>query len=356
MNLSGLFVIASIVVILLLSLKLLNRFLKRDRVDLQKFGQDDAIIISGCDSGIGLEIAKHFHRIGTFKIICCFFDMNESSGFLELQHINTDGRLLMVKLDVTSENDINRIVTKIKTWQDEGIFKRLVALINNAGTMTYGEFDWLTWNQIQRQIDVNMTGTFRFTRAILSFIIESKGRIINVSSVNDFTVFPGLSIYSATKAALSAFSRGLGYELRKFGINVITIRLGDFAKLTNIMSKHSSYRDDMWDEMSAEKKALYKDFFDEFNSYLLKNYGMTSPKQYQDSPLFNDFTIALLARDPPKVIVCAPVTFKVFYFLMELTPVKVYYHLLDLMFHFAFRWKSPPLASSDRDSHLGTCK
>lgn len=308
---------------------------------------DDAIIISGCDSGIGLELAKYFHANAKFKIICGFLNPDKSDGYKvlsELSSLNEGDRIILRKLDITSSQDIQDLTEYIDDARNKKHIKRLAALINNAGIMTYGEFDWLTWDQIQNQIDVNLVGTLRLTRAIVPYLIESKGRIINVSSVNDATVFPGLSIYSATKSALSTFSRGIGYELRKFGIHVITLRLGDFARLTNIMARHSFDKDGMWEEMSTKKRAMYGDFFHEFNRHLLNNYGMTSPKEFQDSSLFQDFELALFSQNPPTTIVCAPITFRVFYFIIELTPVWLQYHLLDILIQFAFRWNPPQIS------------
>lgn len=304
----------------------------------------EAVLISGCDSGIGLELAKYLYETFEFTIICGFLEPNSSNGYKLLSKlVQADGadRLILEKLDVTCEEDIKLIVTRIEELREDGKIRSLVALVNNAGVMTYGEFDWLTRSQIKKQIDVNLTGTMMFTLAMLPHIIEAKGRIINVSSVNDTTIFPGLSVYSATKSGLSTFSKALGYEMRKLGVHVVTIRLGDFARLTNIMARHSAHRDAMWNNMSTKKKDMYRDYFHEFNRHLMDNYGMTSPKDFENSPLFEDFSRALLLKNPPNTVVCAPLSFRVFYFLIELTPVWIQYYLLDILIQIGFRWKPP---------------
>lgn len=314
--------------------------------DELKTTRDDAILITGCDSGIGLELAKYFDRTTNYKIICCFLNSLDSNGHAELKdRASRSDRLILTDLNITSADDISKIVKLVEKLQQDKQFNNLVALINNAGTMVYGEFDWLTPDHIQRQIDVNLVGTINLTRAIYPFIIQSKGRIINVSSVNDATVFPGLSIYSATKSALSTFSRGIGYELRKFGAHVVTVRLGDFARLTNIMAGHARHREDMWNDMDTNKRDLYKNYFDEFNDHLMKNYGMTSPREYGDSSLFLDFRRALLAKNPPTTITCAPIGFRIFYFVIELIPVWIQYYLLDFLMQFGFKWKAPQVDS-----------
>lgn len=329
-----------------IALIIVLQYAKLTKEDLLETKDNEAILISGCDSGIGLQLVKYFHKTTKFKLICGFLSIQQSQGYDELSKIkesDNDNRIILIKLDLTSSDDVDNLITRIEQLRRDKTFDQLVALINNAGIMTYGEFDWLTWNHIITQIDVNLIGTIRLTRAVLPYIIESRGRIVNVSSVNDVTVFPGLSIYSATKCALSTFSRGLGYELRKFGVSVITIRLGDFARLTNIMSRHESYQSAMWEEMSQKKKTMYKDFFHEFNGHLLKNYGMTSPRGFEDSSLFRDFNRAILSKHPPSVVTCAPITFRIFYFVIELMPVWVQYHLLDFLIEYGFRWKPPPI-------------
>jgi len=303
---------------------------------------NEAILITGCDSGIGLELAKYSYRYTRFTVICGFLDTT-SEGFQQLSDIrstNDDGRLFLEVLDITNDLHIRKMLEKIQVMTQSGKIRHLFSVINNAGILTYGELDWLTCKQVQEQINVNLVGTIQLTRSMVPLIIESKGRIINISSVNDSTVFPGLSVYSATKSAISTFSRGLGYELRKFGAHVVTIRLGDFARLTNIMANHSVNRDMMWQEMASEKRDLYKDYFDQFNSHLMENYGMTSPKNFNDSNFFKDFRLALLSDEPPTTITCAPLMFRIFYFVNELLPVACQYRLLDLMLHFAFRWKT----------------
>lgn len=338
--------LVAVLIATLLGLFIYNYLSKDDEISTTK--SDEAILITGCDSGIGLELARHFHKTCNFKIICGFLNPDESEGFKELLDLSQQDerhRLILSKLDLTSSGDIESVVDKIEEMKCKKVFESLIAVINNAGIMTYGEFDWLTWDQINTQIEVNFIGTIRLTRALVPYIIDSKGRIINVSSVNDVTVFPGLSIYSATKSAVSTFSRGLGYELRKFGVHVVTVRLGDFARLTNIMARHASKQDDMWNGMNQKKRVMYKDFFHEFNRHLMDNYGMTSPKEFQDSSLFKDFNRAVLAKKPPTTITCAPIGFRIFYIVIEMTPVWIQYHLLDILIQVGFRWRPPQVAT-----------
>lgn len=56
----------------------------------------------------------------------------------------------------------------------------MYAIINNAGVMVFGEFEWLTEKLIQQQIDVNLMGTFKFTNAFCPLIRQHKGILISI--------------------------------------------------------------------------------------------------------------------------------------------------------------------------------
>lgn len=120
----------------------------------------------------------------------------------------------------------------------------MTALINNAGVMVFGEFDWITDKLMKHQVDVNILGTMRLTRAFISLLRDHhgketkiffnfkicnlifenfKGRIITISSHCALETLPGLAVYGATKTALRAWSDGLRVELAKFNMPVITL-------------------------------------------------------------------------------------------------------------------------------------
>lgn len=74
--------------------------------------------------------------------------------------------------------------------------------------MNFGETEWQTPEQIETQVNVNLLGTMRMTKAFLSTIRQHKSRIINVTSHCGLRTLPNLPIYCATKAGLIAFTEG----------------------------------------------------------------------------------------------------------------------------------------------------
>lgn len=98
----------------------------------------------------------------------------------------------------------------------------MLALVNNAAVMIFGEFDWQTRDQIHSQVMVNLIGTMNVTQTLMPFIRKDKARIIVISSHCGLESLPGLSIYGATKAGLLAWSTSLRVELAKFGVKVVS--------------------------------------------------------------------------------------------------------------------------------------
>lgn len=303
-------------------------FLLREPTKL-KYKNNDFLIITGCDSGIGLELAEFFARKYEFHIVACLLDLNGSTGHVRLQKLAQEqDNLHLIKVDIRSQEDINELVKYTDIMKGYGKFDKMIGLINNAGILVYGEFDWLTWDQIENQIRINLLGTVAITRSLLHKLVESSGRIVNFSSICDNIVIPGVSVYAATKAALSTFTNVIGYELDKFGVKSIRIKLGDFAKLTNIMARHETNKLEMVREFDERKKTTYEGYFEEFQELVTKEMGFTGVSSYNESTLFRDIERALFLKNPPQSMTIAPLKFKLIYAIIELLPVRWTYFLL----------------------------
>jgi len=98
----------------------------------------------------------------------------------------------------------------------------LRALVNNAGVMVFGEFEWQTQAHAKYQINVNFLGTMRITQELMPIIRQNGGRIIVVSSHCAADPLSGVSVYAATKAALAAWTTALRIEVGKYGVNVVS--------------------------------------------------------------------------------------------------------------------------------------
>eukprot|EP00094_Tigriopus_californicus_P008928 TCALIF_08604-PA protein Name:"Similar to Bdh1 D-beta-hydroxybutyrate dehydrogenase, mitochondrial (Rattus norvegicus)" AED:0.12 eAED:0.12 QI:0/0/0/1/1/1/5/0/342 len=202
----------------------------------------------------------------------------------------------------------------------------LYALINNAGVCVCGEFDWQTWHQIQKQIDVNLLGTLRVTKYCLPLLKAGEGRIINVSSVAGLYGYPGLSIYCATKHAMEGASAVLKEELGKFNIPVVTVQPGDFSKATHLLDNHhkpiklmihdsdrrsgkTRNMNQMWSEMSEFQREEYKDYFISYHNGVAKT-GLTGkrikPLTVLSANVIRGFEKAIMTKVPDEKYLLLP--------------------------------------------------
>jgi 3-oxoacyl-[acyl-carrier protein] reductase len=106
-------------------------------------------------------------------------------------------------------------------------FGRIDVLVNNAGVARDGVLPLFPDEQIDEVIDLNLRGTVHLTRLVTRRMLrQGSGRIINISSIVGLSGYRGLSVYSATKAALDGFTRALARELGGRGITVNSVAPG----------------------------------------------------------------------------------------------------------------------------------
>lgn len=159
-------------------------------------GSGRTVLITGCDSGFGFRLAKHYHSKGciVFATVLdvigegarqlqeeCQKDMikhdNDNSDKNANEEVNEDiKRLHVVQMDVTSDESVENCLNYVNDVLDRNKLSGLWAVINNAGVCIYGEFDWFTVGQCKAITDVNFLGTLRVTKAFLPLLIKAKGK------------------------------------------------------------------------------------------------------------------------------------------------------------------------------------
>jgi len=178
-------------------------------------------VVTGGNAGIGEAIAKAFAREGASVVIT-----GRRQG--ELDRVVNDilqaqGKAFAVAGSVTDEHSAQEAVRQ--TVQQLG---QLDILVNNAGIGDFGkrlhEINDTTWAQV---LDVNLTGVFRMTRAVLPQMLkQGRGAIVNISSVASLVGLPTLSAYAASKGALDALTRALAVDYAKDGIRCNVVNPG----------------------------------------------------------------------------------------------------------------------------------
>lgn len=177
--------------------------------------KDKVVFITGSSSGIGRATAQYFLARG-WLVAATMRDIKNADN------LKNHPDFLVLPLDVTRPDMVAGAVEKTLRR-----FGRIDVLVNNAGYGLLGPFEAATDNQIQRQIDTNLTGVIRVTRAVIPTMRRQKsGVIVNLSSTAGKIGFPFYSYYNATKFAVEGLSEALYTELSGFGIRVKLIEPG----------------------------------------------------------------------------------------------------------------------------------
>jgi NAD(P)-dependent dehydrogenase (short-subunit alcohol dehydrogenase family) len=176
--------------------------------------RSEAVLITGCSSGIGRataeHLAKHGHTVyATARRLDSIRDL-ESHGC----------RLL--ELDVTDEQSMTAAVQAVE--EAEGA---VGVLVNNAGYSQSGAVESVPMDAVRRQFETNVFGLVRMCQLVLPGMRAQRwGRIVNLSSMGGRLVFPGGGYYHASKYAVEALSDALRFEVKGFGIGVTLIEPG----------------------------------------------------------------------------------------------------------------------------------
>jgi 3-oxoacyl-[acyl-carrier protein] reductase len=176
------------------------------------------VLVSGGSKGLGAALVAYFLSRGD-RVAC--FSRSENQQVIEWREQYKD-RFYYQPVDITDRQGVAQFVKEV-----EHTFGDVDILINNAG-MEHTALLALTDDEsMDRVIDLNLKGTLHLTRIVSrSMLSHSWGRIINVSSIVGLSGYRGLSIYSATKAAMDGFTRSLARELGARNITVNSIAPG----------------------------------------------------------------------------------------------------------------------------------
>ncbi len=181
-------------------------------------------VVTGVSTGIGRAIAKSLVDAGwrVFGSVRKEKDASEAAAAL-------GPNFMPLLFDVTDEAGIARGAAAVKAALKG---ETLGALVNNAGIAVGGPVAYLNLDDLKRQIDINVYGPIRVTKAFLPLLGADKaaegppGRIVNMSSVAGKMASPFMSPYAMSKHALEAMSESLRRELTTHGIDVVIVGPG----------------------------------------------------------------------------------------------------------------------------------
>lgn len=173
------------------------------------------ILVTGASSGLGKEIAKRLSEDG-YKV---FAGVRKEEDKQALESLSPN--IIGVFLDVTNDESVNSAFEKISATTDE-----LYALVNNAGIAVAGPVEYLPVDLLKNQFEVNLYGALRTTQRFLPMMSNSPSRIVNISSMSSYGIFPFVSPYCVSKKALDMLFNSLLIEAKLPNLKVISIKPG----------------------------------------------------------------------------------------------------------------------------------
>lgn len=182
--------------------------------------QDKVAIITGAAGGIGFAAAEVFAREGA-KVAMADFNVEQGEELARgLQEKGYDVSFFQV--NVADRESVDEMVTNVLS-----AYGKIDILVNNAGITRDAMLAKLSTADFQKVLDVNLTGVFHCTQAVLpAMLANGRGRIINTSSVSGVYGNVGQTNYAATKAGVVGMTKTWAKELGRKGINVNAVAPG----------------------------------------------------------------------------------------------------------------------------------
>jgi NAD(P)-dependent dehydrogenase (short-subunit alcohol dehydrogenase family) len=197
------------------------------------------VLITGCSSGIGLAAARRFARAG-WRVHASMRRPAEQGSALRAEAAREGWSVTTPALDVTSDQSVDAAVKELLAASGG----RLDVLVNNAGYYLVGPIEETTPDELRAQLETNVVGVLRVTRAVLPTMrARGAGAIVNIGSVSGRVVVPVAGPYHTSKWALEALTEALRYEVHPFGIRVICVEPGPFK--TDLHSKEVRARESL---------------------------------------------------------------------------------------------------------------
>ncbi len=204
--------------------------------------KDKVALVTGASSGIGaataLKLAQNGVKVGVAARradrLRDLVDTIKAGG----------GTAIALEMDVVDEKTVQEGVEKLV-----GDFGTVDIVFNNAGLMPLSDLDALKTSEWHRMVDVNIKGVLNTSAAVLPYMTKQhSGHIVNTSSIAGRKVFSGLSVYCATKHAITALSEGMRLELsKKHNIRVTCIQPGAVETELYDQITDANYRQQMED-------------------------------------------------------------------------------------------------------------
>src|SRR5574344_1642461 len=241
-------------------------------------------LVTGTSSGLGNAIAL---KLANSDYIV-FAGVRKNEDAQKLSSLNKN--IIPIVLDITDEYSIEEAFKEIKQKTDT-----IDVLVNNAGVALAGPVEYLTAEILKKQFDVNVFGVIRVAQKTMAFMQKVKdARIINISSLASYALFPFISPYCASKRALDIFFNSLLLETKLKNLKIVSIKPG--VVCTPIWNKSVSESKKNLEFLCQEGKEKYNKEFD----FLLANAEKNNDKGINPQEVA-DLVLKILKIKNPKL-------------------------------------------------------
>lgn len=303
--------------------------------------------MKGCDTGFGHLTALRLNKRGFHVFAGCLDPDGDGSRLLRKSCLHP-ARLEVLAIDVTKEKGERSLTSALQRITDSLATHGLVlhAIVNNAGIGYTNCVEWErapSVDDYKRVLDVNLFGGIRATRTFLPLLRQSRGRVVNVTSLMARVAYPRMSAYAVSKSAFAAFTESLRYEMDRFGVKVIGVEpwfyktpIADANRLCALLESH-------WKASGEEVRRAYgEDYFKMMAG--LTRAALTSPLIVDENldDVVDAIETGVNSIEPDPVYRCMSTARKaLFWIIHDFLPtdvaVRINLHVFNLIHYFGSR-------------------
>lgn len=248
-----------------------------NNVGAEQSPKQKAVLVTGASTGIGRNITERLASEG-------YFVYAGARKEKDLQELDAIENVQSVRLDVTIQEEIDAAVETI-TKAGRGLY----GVVNNAGVAVVGPMIEVEEEDLAFQMDVNVYGPYRITKAFSPLIIAEQGRITTIGSIAGILSSPFFGPYTMSKHAIEAYTDSLAGEMAKFGVKVSVIEPGNYRSAISVSLKN---------RMDARKYSIKGSLFEEEQAQMMIRVG-SDRSQYKDPDEVADAAMHALFDDKP---------------------------------------------------------
>ena len=240
------------------------------------------VLITGSSSGLGKATAEKLAKEG-FKV---FAGVRKQEDKKTLEQIHPN--ITPVFIDVTSDESVDCAFETIQKTTN-----KLFALVNNAGVALAGPVEYIPVDILKKQFDINVFGAIRTAQKALPLMQHCDDcRIVNISSMSSYGIFPFISPYCVSKRALDMFFNSLTLECKMPELKVVSIKPGVVS--TPIWNKSVDESMKNLEHLCEEGKKKYAKEFD----FLMENARKNTDKGLKPEEIANLVYHVLTTKKP----------------------------------------------------------